>query len=231
MAKSSTPRHRWTPEDLDEHYRRQGKAVPEHTRQVLEQLGLIGRLRTPPPPAAGQEAPARPRRRGVSVAPILASLRSSLVFARAQEGPVLSLWFDGARLLTANELISIYQYRKHDTYAYKKAWKRLVGNALQALPRNQPVPHFDGPTRLWLYRRGKRLVDLDALPVMFKYAIDALRSHGVISDDNPEVIVEPRLLQEKGSPSLAMRLERLPDWRGTDLSTLKRDWVGDPPQA
>lgn len=158
--------------------------------------------------------------------PIVTSLRSAFVSSRADEGPMLALWFDGARLLTVNELFSIYQYRKYETYAYKKAWRILVKNALLSLPKGQSRPRFDGPTRIWLYRRGTRLVDLDALPTMFKYAVDALRTHGVIPDDNPEIIVDVRFLQEKGTPSAAIRLERLPDWKDEDLSGLKERWVG-----
>lgn len=233
---NSSRRGAWSPEDLEGYYKRQGRQVPESTRKILEDLGLESRLRpqeapsTPllaVPDGSGQlPTPAKKKRRGVSVRPIVNSLRSAFVSSRADEGPMLGLWFDGARLLTVNELFSIYQYRKYETYAYKKAWKNLVENALLSLPRGQSRPKFDGPTRLWLYRRGTRLVDLDALPTMFKYAVDALRTHGVIPDDNPEIIVDVRFLQEKGKPTVAIRLERLHDWETEDLGGLKERWVG-----
>lgn len=230
MKKTSSARRKaWTPEELESYYQRQGKAVPAETRQVLESLGLASRIRTdlvPAPLPGDEQALVKKKRRGVSVSPIIRSLHSPFIYARAEPGPTLSLWFDGARLLTVNELFSIFQYRKHETYAYKKAWRKLIERSIQALPKGQAVPFFDGPTRIWLYRRGKQLVDLESLPVMFKYAVDALRIQGVIPDDNPEIIVEPRLLQEKGLPTVAMRLERLPDWQPANLEGLRERWVG-----
>lgn len=224
---SSTRRKAWTPEELENYYQRQGRAVPEQTRQVLESLGLASRIRQDLVPPGDEGAkPAKKKRRGVSVAPIIRSLQSPFIYTRVEPGPTLSLWFDGARLLTVNELFSILQYRKHETFAYKKAWRKLIERSLLTLPKGQQVPFFDGPTRIWLYRRGKQLVDLEALPVMFKYAVDALRIQGVIPDDNPEIIVEPRLLQEKGLPTVAMRLERLPDWQEPNLEGLRERWVG-----
>ena len=222
------------------HYERAGRPVPETTRQLLEALGLTSRMRPDPPsPAPGEEAPKAAPRQGVHVAPILASLRAPLIHASAGDGPTLTLWFEGARLLTVNELLSILQYRKHQTFAYKKAWRNLVACALGALPPGQAVPFFDGPTRLRLFRRGRRKVDLDSLPAMFKYAIDGLRtvrakkrdggavlSRGVIPDDHPEIIVSVEMLQEIGSPAVALRLERLPDWRAPDTEGLRERWLG-----
>lgn len=227
MKKSSSRRKTWSAEELESYYQRQGRAVPDQTRQVLESLGLTSRIRTDLTlPQEDGSPEVKKKRRGVSVSPIIKSLRSPFIYSKAEPGPTLSLWFDGARLLTINELFSILQYRKHETYAYKKAWRKLVENAIYALPKGQDKPYFDGPTRIWLYRRGAKLVDLDALPAMFKYAVDALRIHGVIPDDNPEIIVEPRLLQEQGLPTVAMRLERLYDWDPPSLEGLKERWVG-----
>jgi len=232
-------------EDLSAHYSRMGRPIPEETKTVLSSLGLQAHLRQPRKGSPGESkvseipetaqtvsevlaALAAKKRKGVEVGPILASLKAPLVYAVATPQPTLSLWFDGARLLTVNELFSILQYRKHQTYAYKKAWRQLIHRALEGM--EGPRPFFDGPTRIWLYRRGKGLVDLDSLPPMFKYAIDALRREGIIADDNPQIIVEPKLLQEKGLPAVGMRLERLWDWTHADLTNLKQQWL-EPPQG
>lgn len=222
----SRPTRNWTPEQLVAFYERQGRPLPDQTLKVLSSLGLGNHLRLPAPNEAGDAAPSPPaRRKGVNVRPILASLKAPLVYAAAAPGPALSLWFDGARLLTVNELFSIQQYRKHEVFPYKKAWQKLVKRALEGLPAGQAVPHFDGPTRIWLYRRGRRRVDLDSLPTMFKYPIDALRQAGVIPDDNPDIIVEPRLIQEVGLPTVALRLERLWDWQPLGTEGLKARWL------
>lgn len=233
MAGKSAKTKNWTPDELVAFYQRQGKPVPSEAAKLLEALGLKTHLRPPTKAEAGTTTPDQDpgtvvsaKRKGVNVNPILASLKAPLIYSAATDQPSLTLWFDGARLLTVNELFSIQQYRKHAIFPYKKAWKTLVAQALLALPKGQTKPRFEGPTRIWLYRRGKKRVDLDSLPTMFKYTIDALRDGGVIPDDNPDIIVEPRLLQEKGLPAVAIRLERLWDWETPDLEDLKKRWLG-----
>ena len=220
----------WTPDELASYYAGQGKKVPEKTIQLLAELGLSNHARLPkaadlPVDAAG--ATVKTKRRGVKVAPLVKSLNASLVFTRTQTTPVdrFSTWFDGARLLTANEMIQVLQTRPQAMYAYKKACRLLMERAVKAIHPASPVPFFDGPTRISLYRRGAKLVDLDALPVMFKYIVDAMRKEGVIADDNPEILVETRLLQEVGEPALAIRLERLEGWEPESLEGLKQRWL------
>lgn len=153
-------------------------------------------------------------------------MNSPLVYAHATQGAeaTLSFWFDGARLLTVNQLISILEKHWRAIIPYRKACKNMVARALAGLPG--PAPFFDGPTRVIFYRRGKKSVDLDALPTMFKYVTDSLREHGVISDDNPEIVVDIRTLQEQGMPALGIRLEKLSGWQKEDLTQLKQAWLG-----
>ncbi len=220
----------WTAEEVAEHYQRQGKTLPADVRQVLTSLGLENRIRLPTAatPAVGEDGQpkAKPKRKGVDVRPIKNSLKAPLIYAASTPQPTLSLWFDGARMLTVNELFSVQQYRKEEVFSYKKAWQKLIARGLLALPPGQPKPRFEGPTRLWLYRCGQKKVDLDSLPTMFKYAIDALRREGVIPDDNPEIIVEPRLIQEICLPAVGLRLERLWDWHAPELANLMQHWLG-----
>lgn len=221
---SKTPRTPWTALDVQAHYDRQGKTVPQGTRELLESLGLGAHMRSPSVAVDPAEPGSKAKRKGVDVAPIVGSLRAPNIRVEAGAGPTLSLWFEGARMLTVNELFSIFQYRKHDTFRYKKAWRQAIGRAIAMLPPDQPRPYFGGPTRIWLYRRGRSLVDLDSLPTMFKYAIDPLRHEKILADDNPTIVVESRLLQERGEPAVAMRLEALPDWRPEPLLGLKERW-------
>ena len=224
----------WTPDELAQYYARQGQAVPADTAKVLSDLGLSNHARTskfsPEAPAGELTGKPKKKRQGVSMAPLVASLKSSLVFTAAHVTPTstFSVWFEGARLLTANEMIQVLQTRPQAMYAYKKASALLVKRAVQALHPSQEKPFFNGPTRISLYRRGSKLVDLDALPVMFKYITDALRKQGIITDDNPEILVETRLLQEQGDHALALRLEALPNWQPPDLEGLKGRWLEAP---
>lgn len=244
MGKGRT--QNWSLEELSTYYARQGKPIPQQTQDVLKSLGLAKFVR-PPAKTAGEgkalaEASPAPqsfeqaladavskKTRHDDVRPVLASLKAPLVYSRATYGPepTLSLWFDGARLLTVNQLILLLKKHWSTTTPYKSLCRKMVGRAIAGLPEKSPV--FDGPTRLWLYRRGKKLVDLDSLPTMFKYATDSLRTEGVVSDDNPEIIVEIKVVQEKGLPALGMRLERLPDWQPPVVGALKQQWLGLPP--
>jgi hypothetical protein len=233
----------WSLEDLSAHYARQGKPVPQETQDLLQSLGL-GKFMRPLPAAKDPGTPTEgsssqtfeealaevvgKRDPKSETRPVFDSLQLPLVYAKAVEGPdaTLSLWFDGARLLTVNQLILLLKKHWSSTIPYKKLCRKMVKRALEGLPEAPPV--FDGPTRLWLYRRGKNLVDLDSLPTMFKYAIDSLRAQGVISDDNPQIIVEIKVVQEKGLPALGMRLERLKDWAPPEVGHLKQQWLGLP---
>lgn len=223
----SIGRKTWTAEEVQQAYARQGKEVPAQVRQVLDSLGLGKHVRADEVPAGPQSGKRARKRRGVEVAPIVGSLRTALIEGAATP-LTLSLWFQEARLLSVNELFSIQQFRLFEVFGYKKASRKLIARAIEQLKHSspQPLPFFEGPTRLSLYRRGKKPVDLDSLPAMFKYLTDSLRREGVISDDNPEVIVQLEVLQENGPPCLGMRLERLVDWTPPLLEGLRERWLG-----
>ncbi len=233
----------WSLEDLSAHYDRLGTPIPKQTQDVLSTLGLGQHLRAPgkapearfsPPEATSMPAAsfhqaiaelAGKKRKGVHIPKITNSLRAALVYAEATHGPspTLSLWFDGARLLTVNELISVLRMRPKALIPYLSQCKKVVPRALSTLA--SPPPFFDGPTRLSLYRRGKKLVDLDSLPATFKYVTDSLRQQHLIPDDNPLIIVETKVFQEQGPYALGVRLERLVDWQPPDLTNLKQLWL------
>lgn len=132
-----------------------------------------------------------------------------------------SCWFSGARVLTLNELFSTLQSRKYEIFIYKKKWKLLIKEAVQI---NKNIPIFNGPTRIYLYRRGKRLIDLDSFQTIFKYAIDGLRQEGILPEDNPNIVVEIIPIQEKGEPAVGIRLERLYDWEDKKDLNIFKEW-------
>lgn len=158
----------------------------------------------------------RKKRRGVDTGPIMQSLKNSP--ARCMWGSDwIALDFPGARLLSYNELYSILQYRKYEAFRYKKICREAIANALSN-PDGQPEgapqdkPYFDSPTRLTLVRQGAKAMDREALTVIFKYMTDALRTQGIIKDDNPDIIVQIQTRQSIGPERVAMRLDRVYDW-------------------
>lgn len=121
--------------------------------------------------------------------------------------------FPSVRLYTLNQLFAIMQYSKFNIFGYKKMCHMLVRKALF----NQGIT-LKPPLKVSLYRSGSRKVDNDSLCAMFKYFIDGLGTDpkdgkdtkaNIIIDDNPEIIQEYLLVQEKGEPCVAMRVEMI----------------------
>lgn len=134
-----------------------------------------------------------------------------------------SMFFEGARLLTPNVIFSALQYHKYDVFAYKKSWHTIISRELEKLNAEfltgknpQALPFFEHSIQLVIFRSAPTLVDEDAVIVMFKYIIDALKRdknnpHGVLSDDNPKIIFKSESFNEKGEHMVGIRLEFLPD--------------------
>lgn len=172
-------------------------------------LGSAGKT-SPVASATSTLSAARPaKRRGLGTKPIKDSLATADIKV-ISNAKVFAVWFTGARAFTVNELIALYQYRKYETFGYKKLWQNLIQRAFnQAKAQGFTLPYFTHDTRLTLYRRGTRLVDLDSLPAMFKYAIDSFKKSHLIAEDNPNVITKLIPFQEQGKPVIALRLEQL----------------------
>ena len=186
------------------------------------------------------------KKQGVSTAPIFKSLDDCT--PKAVWGKDwLAVDLPGARVLTYNEMFSILQYRKYEAFRYKKICKNLIYRAIRIGRETSTLetPYFDGPTKMTLLRIGAKEMDRDALPVVFKYFIDAFKKDpaketlkdagvsktpkktknsktkttdepcSIINDDNPNIIVEIESLQDKGEPRLAILLERAPNWNKT----------------
>ena len=161
------------------------------------------------------EEKVKKKRQGVSTAPIFKSLDTALPVCQWTSDS-LSMDVPGGRILTYNELYSILQYRKHEAFRYKKICRGVIQRALNT-PNAAQKPYFDGPTRLTLLRIGAKEMDLDALPIVFKYFLDCFKSEGIIADDNPNIIVDIQLLQGKGDPRLGMKLERISNWSKPEI--------------
>lgn len=170
------------------------------------------------------------KRKGVDVSKTISTISSSLIQVDScnESGKEnFSVWYPGVRILSLNEIFAILEKRKYEAFKYKKAWQEAIQKAVMLTPVSRR-PYFNGPTRLTLYRRGARLIDLDSFQTMFKYPIDALRYSGILAEDNPNIIVETKSIQEKGEKAVGLKLERLYDWQENEIGDIHLKWFGIP---
>lgn len=132
-----------------------------------------------------------------------------------------SMIFIGAKLLTPNVIFSALQYHKYDVFAYKKAWHIIISRELERIFSKYKTgdaprpPFFTHSIKLIIFRSAPTLVDEDAVLVMFKYIIDALKKdknnpYGVLADDNPHIIFKNETYNHKGPHSVGIKLEFCP---------------------
>jgi hypothetical protein len=130
-----------------------------------------------------------------------------------------SVTFDGARVLSINQIFAILQRRKEEIYAYKKYFHQAICDTLtlcanNLAKENKSLPYFEDCVEITLFRQAPKLVDEDALTAMFKYMIDGLKRtkenpHGILADDNPKIVHNYRCYNEIGEPQLGLRVRLL----------------------
>lgn len=122
----------------------------------------------------------------------------------------IGMLFPNTKLLSVNQIFSILQYRKYELFTYKKSWQELVKNSL--INKNN-LPYFDDLVEITLFRQAPKLVDEDALSVMFKFIIDALKAdkknnyQGILAEDNPKIVSRIILEQEKGENFVGIKIK------------------------
>lgn len=135
--------------------------------------------------------------------------------------------FNGAKLLSVNQIFSILQYRKYEIFKYKKTWHNLITNALflEKEKNNQKLPFFDDSVEIILFRQAQKLVDEDAMTTMFKFIIDGFKFHlkknpiGILQEDNPKIVHKISSYSEKGVPIIGIRIQKCID-KKTSLKAL-----------
>lgn len=154
--------------------------------------------------------PTKKKRRGVDAGPIIDSIRTCRPRIKVEHGdlPVMTMLFDGARLLSVNEIISILPYRPQVVYRYKSAWRILIKRALHLLD-SKDLLHFEGPVRLELVRRSSKTLDDDSTRMPFKYAIDSLVKAKVLKDDDRSVVADTSVVDVVGAHAVAIRIVAL----------------------
>lgn len=149
------------------------------------------------------------KQQGIDVKTIIQEINDCKVTCEYSEDH-FSLLFDGARLLSVNQIFAILQYRKYEIFGYKKAWQKVIKDELSKLKN---LPYFTNSVELTLFRQSPRLVDEDALSVMFKFIIDALKTdkkksfQGIIAEDNPKIVQKIKLEQEKGPNFVGIKIK------------------------
>ncbi len=170
---------------------------------------------------------------GVKTSEINKLNRESKVSFTSSEEHV-SLLFDGAKLLSVNQIFAILQYRKYEIFSYKKNWHEIIKKVLneQFLILKQDkksLPFFEDSVEITLFRQASRLVDEDAMSTMFKYIIDALKRdednpNGVLAEDNPKIVHRIVCYSEKGLPCVGIRVQKIKEkkqkYSSTDLLSI-----------
>lgn len=151
------------------------------------------------------------KRGGVNEKPILSSIESCKVTVEYSSEHV-SLYFDGLRLFSLNEMFALLQSRKFIVFKYKKMLHTLATQAISQIPIKE-IPFFDEPCHITLYRSGKKMIDRDNFESMFKALIDGLKKGknklGTISDDNPNILFSDTKIQSIGEPAIGIRIEKI----------------------
>lgn len=179
------------------------------------------------PTVAAAPAP-RKKRRGLEAGPIIDSVRTCRPRIKVEHGdlPVMTILFDGARLLSVNDIISILPYRPQVVYRYKAAWRVLIKRALHLLD-SKDLLHFEGPVRLELVRRSSKTLDDDSTRMPFKYAIDSLVKANVLKDDNRAVVADTSVIDVVGPHALAIRIVALSENTRIDEEDPIPSWFPD----
>lgn len=166
------------------------------------------------------------KKKGTDVNVIINSLKNSIIntsYSTEKDKEYLCIWFTGARVLTLNQIFAILEKRPYEIFKYKKVWQECINNAIMSIPAHKR-PYFYKNTRMTLFRRGTRLVDMDSFQTVFKYCIDALRYSGILSEDNPNIISEIIPIQQKGYTSVGIMLESIKEKENIEQEDIYKKW-------
>lgn len=149
----------------------------------------------------------RARQRALDAA---ASVNSSAISGRFELGKRIELQFDGAKMLSTNDIYALGHMQR---VAYRKAWHAAIEAALLTVLGPHP-----GARKAWkplslfkiqAHRRSGKLADTDALHSFFKFPVDGLRYARVILDDHPRFFASMVASQELGSPLMRIIVEAI----------------------
>lgn len=218
---------RWTEDQLKSHLEKPGARIAASFGAGLNLRGAR-ELHAPlaSQPAHDTKAPVKaetkPKEKPLSKAllrsqSVSASVKTAIVTGHYVPGESLELVFDGAKMLSTNELYALTHFQRIE---YRNAWHesielavmQIVGARAGQLAALQPMQRF----RIDAVRYSKKLCDTDALNGFFKYPIDGLRYAGVIVDDHPRHFIAMTSTQQVGSYKMGLRVQVA----GTDVPSI-----------
>jgi hypothetical protein len=147
-----------------------------------------------------------------------ASIRQAKILTSVSDNH-LAISFEGARLLTLNEILGLLPYQPYLIYNYKTTWKNKIDEALLvAQDQHGKLPSFNDACIFVGIRRSTRLMDRDGLSSCFKYILDDLRNqqsinYPILKDDNANLIVDTPCFQSVGDFLVGFRLEKVEGWK------------------
>ena len=128
-----------------------------------------------------------------------------------------SILFKGSRLIAINQIFSMLEIekRRYELFSYKKNWHTIINKILyEQRLQNKSLPFFDCPVEITVFRQAPKLVDRDAVAIMFKYIIDAFKRHpeknphGIIAEDNPQIVTNVIPQSEKGEWFVGIKIKK-----------------------
>lgn len=158
----------------------------------------------------------KPKYKNVNVKEIINENKKSKI-STTVSNEHFSIIFEGAKLLSINQIFAILQYRKYEIFDYKKNWHELIKDALKVCyieekMKGNDLPFFNNSVEITIFRQAPKLVDEDALTTMFKYIIDALKRtktnpYGILAEDNPKIVHKIECYSEKGEHCVGIRVK------------------------
>lgn len=218
MAKKQS---RFTEEDLN-NILKNNKSLKVKEEQKKKTLSILKELKDDGVESNNEKK----KKQGTDVNIITSSLKNSIIstsYSNEKNKEYLCIWFTGARVLTLNQIFAILEKRPYEIFKYKKVWQECINNAVMTIPSNKR-PYFCQNTRLTLFRRGVKLVDMDSFQTVFKYCIDGLRYGGILAEDNPNIISEIIPIQQKGATSVGIMLENIKEKENMEQEDIFKKW-------
>lgn len=148
----------------------------------------------------------------------LNKINNSAIVSTTVSDKHIALVFDGAKLLSINQIFAFLQSSKlkFSFFTYKKNWHDLIkvildNMQLEAISKGSTLPFFDTAVELTIFRQSPKLVDEDALTTMFKFIIDGLKRtednpNGVLAEDNPKIVHKITCYSEKGTHCVGINI-------------------------
>lgn len=131
------------------------------------------------------------------------SVDRSVISGSMLAGKCFSAYWDGAHLLSLNELLR-FDHRTGALKRYRSTCHEAASRAVYQVSEGRPFT-FREKVNIVLYRRAHQYLDADAVAAAFKFIIDGFRKAKLIPNDNPRYLGRIEIVQELGDPMIGCR--------------------------